>query len=351
MKAIFRADASLLIGTGHIMRCITLAKMLKENGFNIEFICRKHEGNLIEKIISSGFNVHVLEAIESTKLNNKLAHSDWLGASQQQDSNDCIGIIGTENTDWLIVDHYALDEQWHKKLKPYCKKLMVIDDLADRKFDCNIMLNQNLGVQKKDYKNIVPNDCELLLGCDYALLRSEFSKLRDMAIVKRENTQEIKNILISMGGSDSRNITYDILQNLNNNYNIVVALGKNSPHNIMLRNFAKNKKITIIIDADNMAELMLNADLAIGAGGSTSWERCSLGLPTLLYVTAENQKEIAKNLEKIGVVKIVKNLKKDLHDFTCDISFWRSISLDAISLCDGLGVNRVINLLNKLSRT
>ncbi|MBT6471973.1 MAG: UDP-2,4-diacetamido-2,4,6-trideoxy-beta-L-altropyranose hydrolase, partial [Candidatus Marinimicrobia bacterium] len=290
MKAIFRVDASLKMGTGHVMRCLTLAQVLNENGADVEFICRKHEGSLIDKIRSSGFVVHELEVFEETKVDNKLAHSHWLGATQQQDADDCINILKAEKLDWLIVDHYALDEEWQKRLKPCYEKLMVIDDLADKIFDCDVLLNQNLGTQIEDYKNKIPDNCELLLGCNYALLRSEFSDLRERALVRRKNTIEINNILISMGGSDNENITYDILQQLDDRFNIVVVLGSSSMHSDMIAGYAEGKKIKVIIDADNMAELMLEADLAIGAGGSTSWERCCLGLPTLLFVTAENQR-------------------------------------------------------------
>ena len=211
MKVIFRVDASLKMGTGHVMRCLTLAQTLKENGANVKFICRRHEGSLIDKIRSNGFDVHALEVSEEIETDNKLVHSHWLGATQQQDSDECIDVLSSEGVDWLIVDHYALDEDWHCNLKPYYRKLMVIDDLADRKFDCDLMLNQNLDAQPEDYKNKVTGKCKFLLGCDYTLLRTEFSELRERALEKRKTTKKIKNILISVGGSDVHNKTYDIL--------------------------------------------------------------------------------------------------------------------------------------------
>ena len=227
-----------------------------------------------------------------------------------------------KNTDLLIVDSYALDEIWHKQLRPYTKKIMVIDDLADRQFDCDVLLNQNLGTQIEDYKDKVPNDCELLLSCDYALLRPEFSNLREKALIKRKNTKEIKNILISMGGSDITNKTYDILQEVSDDLNIVIILGGLSPHNKMIKNYAKSKNnVKVLVDADNISGLMFDADLAIGAGGSTSWERCCLGLPTLLYVLAENQRKIAENLEQLDAVKIVDNLEVNLQNILNNFLF------------------------------
>jgi len=347
MKVIFRVDASLKMGTGHVMRCLTLAQTLKENGANVKFICRRHEGSLIDKIRSNGFDVHALEVSEEIETDNKLVHSHWLGATQQQDSDECIDVLSSEGVDWLIVDHYALDEDWHCNLKPYYRKLMVIDDLADRKFDCDLMLNQNLDAQPEDYKNKVTGKCKFLLGCDYTLLRTEFSELRERALEKRKTTKKIKNILISVGGSDVHNKTYDILQKIDDDLNTVVILGSLSPHNKMINNYAKDKNIKVIIDADNMAELMFEADLAIGAGGSTSWERCCLGLPTLLYITAENQRMVAENLEKKSAVVMVKNLKDDLKMIINNLAFWKAISKQSQLVCDGMGVKKVQEFLIK----
>ena len=206
MNIIFRVDASLKMGTGHVMRCLTLAQVLKENSANVEFICRKHEGNLIDKIHSSGFNVHELEMLEEIEVGNKLAHSHWLGATQKQDADDCIGILKAEKSDWLIVDHYALDEQWQKRLKPYYEKLIVIDDLADRKHWCNILLDQTFGRQQEDYSALTPEGCELLLGSQYALLRPEFSKWRAYSL-ERRSKPKFKQLLINMGGVDVHNVT------------------------------------------------------------------------------------------------------------------------------------------------
>jgi UDP-2,4-diacetamido-2,4,6-trideoxy-beta-L-altropyranose hydrolase len=242
----------------------------------------------------------------------------------------------------LIVDSYGLGELWHQHLRKFTQKIMVIDDLANRQFDCDILLNQNLGSKKEEYVDKVSESCQLLLGCDYALLRSEFVEFRGEVLAKRQQTKVIKHILISMGGSDSKNLTYEVLQQLDNNFNIIVVLGSVSPHNEMIENYAKNKKnIKVIIDADNMAELMFNADLAIGAGGSTSWERCCLALPTLLFVTAENQRKIVQNLEKLGAVKIVKQLKDDLKILIDNFAFWQEMSQKSQTICDGLGVKKV----------
>ena len=346
MKVLFRVDSSHQMGTGHVMRCLVLADLFKKNGTKVEFICRSHKGNSIDRIISNDFKVYELAAPKNNELEASSQYSQWLGVKQKKDADDCVDLIKLEKVNWVIVDHYGIDEQWHKHIKPYCEKLMVIDDLADRKFDCHLLLNQNLGIEKKYYDNKVPVDCILLLGTKYALLRPEFSRLRYKAIAKRKNTKSVNNIIISMGGSDINNITHSILENIPNNYSVTVVLGKNSPHNKMLKNYIKDKNIKILIDSNNMAELMLDADLAIGAGGSTSWERCCLSLPAFIFLIDENQRMIVKQLVKFGSVKLIENIESitnNLEDIQNNINSWALMSRKSKSICDGLGADRVRN--------
>lgn len=346
MKVLIRVDSSHQIGTGHVMRCLVLADLLKKDGNKVEFICRSQKGDSIYNIISNGFKVYELSAPKDKEYETSSQYSQWLGVKQKKDADDCVNVIRLEKVNWVIVDHYGIDEQWHKHIKAYSEKLMVIDDLADRKFDCHLLLNQNLGIDKSYYENKVPPDCVLLLGTNYALLRPEFSRLRYKAIAKRKSTNSINNIIISMGGSDVNNITHSILENIPNYYNVVVVLGKNSPHNKMLNNYVKDKNIKILIDSNNMAGLMLDADLAIGAGGSTSWERCCLSLPAFIFQMDENQRMIVKHLVKFGSVKLIENvesIKSNLEDFQNNLSSWALMSRKSESICDGLGADRVRN--------
>lgn len=335
MNIVFRVDSSSQIGAGHLMRCITLADELKRKKHQITFVCRELTGNL-----SALINYPVLMLPKNDDFQSDDVYLNLLGVTQIQDAVQTIKVI-PKNVGLLIVDNYALDKTWHKQLRLHVNKIMVIDDLANKQFDCDVLLNQNLDIQKKDYEDKVQNDCELLLGCDYALLRPEFSQLRKQALEKRKNTKVIKNIFVSMGGYDKKNVTYEVLQQLDDNFNVVVVLGKESQHRDMIKHYVKDKNIEIIIAAENMAELMLNADLAIGAGGSSSWERCCLGLPTLLYVTSENQKKVAKSLEQLGAVIIVNNLKDNLQSITSSLIHWRNISEKAQAICDGMGIKRV----------
>jgi UDP-2,4-diacetamido-2,4,6-trideoxy-beta-L-altropyranose hydrolase/UDP-4-amino-4,6-dideoxy-N-acetyl-beta-L-altrosamine N-acetyltransferase len=349
LKVVFRVDASLAMGTGHVMRCLTLAQILKENGSNVEFICRKHKGNLIDKIYSSGFIVHELEVFEETEVDTRLAHSHWLGATYQKDADDCIDILKAEKSNWLIVDHYALDEQWQKKLKPYYEKLMVIDDLADRRHQCDILLDQTFGRQQEDYSTLTHEYCELLLGSQYALLRTEFAKWRSYSI-ERRSAPEFKQLLINMGGVDVDNVTEKVLNelkicNLPNDLHITVVMGGSAPYleNVKSKAITLPYKTEVKVDVGNMAEIMANSDIAIGAAGSTTWERCCLGLPTIQTVIAKNQFFSAETLAHHNIVKLVKEIKETTYLLESSSEWMKSVSSSALEICDGMGSYKVFN--------
>lgn len=351
LKVVFRVDSSLEIGSGHVMRCLTLAQMLKETGADVKFICRKHKGNLIDKIRSSGFVVHELVVSEEIKVDTKLVYSHWLGATQQQDTDACIDIFKSKKIDWLIVDHYALDELWQKRLKPYCEKLMVIDDLADRKHQCDILLDQTFGRQQEDYSELTPKNCQLLLGSKYALLRPEFAKWRSYSLERRSKPQ-FKQLLLTMGGADVDNVTENVLDelkmcNLPNDMNITIVMGGSALHleSVKLKANTLSCKTEVKVDVGNMAEIMANSDIAIGASGSTTWERCCLGLPTIQIVIAKNQITIAKFLAEHGAIKFLQSIKGVSRVINNSINWMLNVSNIARHVSDGLGVKRVSGLL------
>ena len=351
MKVVFRVDASLQMGTGHVMRCLALAQTLKENGVEVEFISRNHKGNLIDKICSNGFVVHELELFEEADIDTRLAHSHWLGGTQRQDAYDCIDLLKAKKPNWLIVDHYALDEQWQKRLKPYYEKLMVIDDLADRKHHCDILLDQTFGRQQEDYSVFIPKDCQLLLGSEYALLRPEFAEWRQYSL-ERRTKPEFKQLLINMGGVDIDNVTEDVLDklklcNLPSDINITVVMGGSSPHleGVKSKAITLPYKTEVKVDVGNMAEIMANTDIAIGAAGASSWERCCLGLPTIQIVIAKNQITIARSLVESGAIKLLKSIGSMSRVINNPTKWMLNVSNIARNVTDGLGVKRVASVL------
>lgn len=363
MKIIFRTDASLQIGTGHVMRCLTLADALKAGGAQCHFICREHPGNLIEQIRQRGFVVSALPAGSEGVVSIASAdikqpnYAAWLGVDWASDAAQTkIGAGGTA-VDWLIVDHYALDVRWEQALRPMCCKLMVIDDLADRPHDCDLLLDQNLGRDARDYSGLVPEDCTVLAGPRYALLRPEFAALRDYSLRRRTILQP-KHLLIAMGGVDQADATGQVLEALKDcalpvGTRITVVMGPHAPwlERIQLLAAQLPQLTEVKVNVHNMAQLMADSDLAIGAAGSTSWERCCLGLPTLIAVLTENQRKGATALEHSGSAKILGDLDaiprtlRSMLSLLMTANELRQISQASCSITDGQGASRVKSAL------
>jgi UDP-2,4-diacetamido-2,4,6-trideoxy-beta-L-altropyranose hydrolase len=309
----FRTDASLQIGIGHLMRCLTLADALRERGVRCIFICREHQGHLISQIRARGFELRALPAPSGAYMltDDQPAHTAWLGVAPTTDAQQTLAALDGITVDWLVVDHYALDARWEKQLRPACRRLLAIDDLADRAHDVDLLLDQNLGRNARDYLGLLPEGCETFIGPVYALLRPEFARLRS-ASLQRRCQPELRHLLVTMGGVDKDNATGQVLQALRHvslpkEARVTVVMGRHAPWLEQIRALAKQMPwaTEVRVDACDMAELIMQADLAIGAAGSTSWERCCLGLPTLMTVLADNQKEAARALENAGAATVV----------------------------------------------
>lgn len=365
MNITFRTDASLQIGTGHVMRCLTLADAMQAAGAQCHFICREHPGNLIAQIRQRGFAVSVLPAATKAHITDEQAvetHSNyaaWLGAEWATDAEQTKVGVGATAVDWLVVDHYALDARWEQTLRPLCRKLMVIDDLADRPHDCDLLLDQNLGRDVRDYSQLVPEDCTVLAGPHYALLRPEFAALRGDSL-RRRAAPQLKHLLLTMGGVDQADATGKVLEALQDcqlpaDLRITVVMGQHAPWLERVQLLAKQMQqpTEVKINVNNMAQLMTDSDLAIGAAGSTSWERCCLGLPTLIVVLAENQRSGAAALEKSGSVKILDSVNAIPHTLRSLLSLL--VTSDALSqlsqksylVTDGQGTSRVKDALSE----
>jgi UDP-2,4-diacetamido-2,4,6-trideoxy-beta-L-altropyranose hydrolase/UDP-4-amino-4,6-dideoxy-N-acetyl-beta-L-altrosamine N-acetyltransferase len=351
MKYIFRADASMQIGNGHVERCLTLAEYLKKSGFDVSFICRELPGNLIEKIIGRGFQVFKLEEPVGTFTDGKLYYSHLLGVSQEEDARQSAKILEEIKPDWLIVDHYALDYQWEGDLRHLCSKIFVIDDLCDRKHDCDYLLDQSLGRKLEHYTGLVESSCKVLVGAQYSLLRPEFALWRDYSL-KRRQTPQFKKLLISMGGTDIENYTADILDqllycNLPNDLTISIILGLNCPNLDSVTEKIKQLGCKVVIkeNIDNMAEIMANSDIAIGAAGTTSLERCCLGVPTIQFITAHNQNFLAENLVKHKAALSLENSESLSSLINVSLEWVNSVSSSAARVTDGTGASKIAEVL------
>ena len=293
-----RADASLDIGAGHVMRCLALADALRERGARCRFICRAYPGNLLDLIRERGHEARALPTTEKNTTND-------------DDAQQSLAALSDTSVDWLVVDHYSLDAGWERRLRAACRRLMVIDDLADRPHDCDLLLDQNLGRNSADYANLVSADCKIFVGPQYALLRPEFASLRSYSLARRASPQ-LEHLLISMGGVDKDNATVKVLDALKDsplpaNCRITVVMGPHAPWLVQVQAKAAQMRwaTEVLVSVQNMAKLMADSDFAIGAAGTTAWERCCLGLPALTIVLANNQEHGARALHVAGAVLLI----------------------------------------------
>lgn len=356
MKVVFRADASLAIGTGHVYRCLTLADTLRSRGAECHFICREHPGNLLTLISERGYLLHSLAVPADALVGQVLAHAQWLGVTQEQDARDCAPLLQQLCPDWLVVDHYALGASWEGVLRAHCGKLLVIDDLADRTHLCDLLLDQNLGRTAHAYQGLVPGHGVVLAGAQYALLRPEFAQLRSYSLQRRSQLAGARQILVSMGGVDLPNATAQVLKvlcdcSLSDDTHVSVIMGSTAPWIEQVKALLQELPFSceVLVNVRDMAQLMANSDLAIGAAGGSSWERCSLGLPTLLVTLADNQLPGAQALHEAkaarwlgGVADISQQLAPAFAEVSAALA---RFNLGAAAVCDGEGAARVASYM------
>ncbi len=355
MKIVFRTDASVQIGTGHVMRCLALADSMRKSGADCIFICRPYPGHLLELIRQRGHKGFALSAEkpsasaapdESSKLTT-FSDMDW-----EIDALNTQSALEKTVVDWIIVDHYELDVRWQQAMRQHCFRIMVIDDLADRIYDCDLLLNQNLGRSIFDYNYRIPQKATTLIGPRFALLRPEFSALRLESLARRRHPQ-LKNLLITLGGTDPHNVTEQVLQALCNcsfltTVNITVVMGAHAPWLDKVQAIALELpyQTKVIVNVADIGRLMVSSDLAIAAAGGTIWELCTLGIPTLTIPIAKNQEAngralaAARATQSIDIFSIEPNLVNffALTKFSDELV---EIQKNASQICDGLGVARV----------
>lgn len=350
MNIAFRVDASSQIGTGHFMRCLTLADALKQRGANVRFISRHLPEHLRNTLTITGHEFVLLDNAQNDSALDELAHAGWLGVSQAQDAADSIRALSDEKWDWLVADHYALDFRWESMLRQATQKILVIDDIADRRHDCDVLLDQNFYADMDiRYSGKVPAHCRLLLGPRYALLRDEFRQLREQA---KPRTGPVKRILIFFGGVDADNYTARAIEALagigSSDLLVDVVIGAQHPHRAQIETACAEQGFPCHVQTSRMAELMLAADLAIGAGGIATWERCCLGLPTLTICVANNQRKQIADAASEGLLyapelkdELIPVIKRHVTALMENNCLRHVISRSGMRSVDGRGVLRI----------
>lgn len=354
MKIAFRVDASADIGTGHFMRCLTLADALKQGGVQSRFISRHMPEHLRCTLNAKGHEFAPLRGIPSENAADDSPYGHWLGVSQAQDATETSHALFGQTLDWLIVDHYALDARWETALRNTTKCILVIDDIADRQHDCDMLLDQNFYADMDTrYIGKVPTHCRLLLGPHYALLREEFRRVREQI---KPRIGPVKHVLVCFGGVDPENYTSRAIEALGNigtgDLHVDVVIGAQHPQREQIETACSDYRFACHVQTSRMGELLGAADLAIGAGGTGIWERCCVGLPTLTICMADNQRKQIADAASEGML-YAPEVRDDLilaisrHvNALIDNGFLRHvISRNGMQAVDGCGVLRVIRNL------
>ncbi|MGY4688932.1 UDP-2,4-diacetamido-2,4,6-trideoxy-beta-L-altropyranose hydrolase [Salibacterium sp. K-3] len=350
MNILIRTDSSFSIGSGHVMRCITLARILIKQGHSIVFVCREYDGSLND-LIASEFQLVTLPYSNEGSSNSNVLHEEWLGKAPYDDARETLHIIEKRNmtVDWIIADHYGIDESWESILRPYVKFILIIDDLADRAHDCDILLDQNFyqNMQHR-YNSLLPDYTLHLLGPRYALLRGEFLK-------EYPSTDE-QSLLIFYGGTDPSNETMKALKALENTsmfQRVDVVVGPSNPNKEYIEEYCNASSYSFHYNIRYMAALMAKADIALCAGGSTTWERYAMGTPGFVTSIAPNQVELCRNAETLGVDRYLGHYnlvsELDIQNAIFDLSSIKERQQTAREIVDGKGAVRVIDYINHLS--
>jgi len=339
---VIRADGNAAMGSGHLMRCLSLAQAWKEAGGIVTLITGCPSKKLLDRFRCETFSVALLEEMYPNS-------QDW----------DKTERVLNEHPDaWVVVDGYHFEQFYYERIKRLGNPLLVIDDMANLKnYHADIVLNQNLNAEFLHY--LCETDANLLLGTRYVLLRREFRRFRGW---NREIPKTCHNLLVSLGGADPYNETLKVLnalENIETNLNIKVVLGATNPNRESVINCApvKNPNIDILEAADNMAELMCQADVAITSGGSTTWELCFLGLPSIQIILARNQEEVACELGKKEVTvnlgwyeDVTENdITVALKELIVNAEARKSMSIKGRSIVDGKGAERVVSAMHSFS--
>lgn len=352
-KVGIRVDGGSTIGMGHIMRCMTIAEAFTQNGIEVIFISKVNEG--INKLIDSGYKVVQLPK-DQVYTDKKLFYGDI--NSLDKEIEEIKKIIENKKIDIMVIDSYNVTYEYLLKIKSYVK-LVYIDDVNKFVYPVDVLVNGNIMAKNLNYEKYSEEEV-LLLGIDYNLIRDEFLDIQTGSMNK-----DVKEIMVTTGGSDPYNLTPSIINTLlqdsffkNIKFNIVVGTGfKNE--DILTEISKHNKNIVLFKNPKKMSEIMVKSDLAISTGGSTLYELCACGIPTIAFIMAENQKEIVNMLSSKGYIESLgwyENLCSHDHilvskvkDLCCDYGKREKLCKYAKSLIDCKGGERVVKEIKLLT--
>lgn len=356
---VFRVDSSSRIGAGHAYRCLHLASRLRLEGVCVHFICRAHSNSLVDLIRERGFDVIELPLRVQSEFAKDSDYAGWLGASMQDEIVDfraALSVFG-KFVKWVVVDHYSLGAEWHRAVRPFAKYLMAIDDLANRHYDVDLFVDHsgNDTVPSR-YRDLLPESCRRLLGPSFAIVNPDFETIDRMGVDGKSGV--INQVFVSFGGYDPCGEVIKAARALQHfDVEVDFAVGRSSFGIDQLRGFCEvESRFRLHVQSSDMVRLMLRADLAIGAAGTSAWERCLAGLPSIVCVLADNQRRAGQDLVSSGAARSVGfHRSSDTNSYvellkvlTTEPQTVRGMAQKARSLIDGLGTERVVASMLRL---
>ncbi|MDP6721588.1 MAG: UDP-2,4-diacetamido-2,4,6-trideoxy-beta-L-altropyranose hydrolase, partial [Pirellulaceae bacterium] len=345
--AVLRADGSTSIGLGHLIRSLTLLQEFHRRGWRVLLATRCEYPNGI-------FDIHpIRELLTGTEVIPVSGNGDLTQA-------ELSSATGEATADLLIVDHYELDREFESGFADTVNLRLVIDDLADRPHDCEILVDSAPGRNIDDYQGSVGPDCQILLGGQFSILRPQFAANRARSLARRRS--DINKILVAPGATDTSNIAVPILRALSElrrggySFAVTVVLSSLAYSCAAVRDIlADTPDWELLVDRNDVAEILIETDLAIGTFGSSCWERACLGVPSIAVVAADNQLTIARDFEASGAaftITMDENIPSRVSELVTELALepngMSGMSASAAVLCDGVGCSRIADAVEKL---
>ena len=333
MHVAIRADASPAIGGGHIVRCLAIGEELVRRGHTITFLTAPGTLDAVPALRDRGFAQEDIPA----------------GASPSETA----ARVASTGADLVLFDHYGLGAEFESMARPIAP-VAVIDDALNRAHDCDILVDPTLNRLPADYAHLLPDLAIALTGTAYAPLRADFRRLRDQAVARRSRAStDATRVFVAFGATDPRGLTIPTTEALLTelpHVELDVLIGPAAPGRETLERLAAaSGRVRALVDPPNLAEIMAEADLAVGASGTMSWERCCLGLPAVVVPVVDNQREIAVALSRFGAAIAIDTKEADLPGrlaagaaaLARDAERRIGMGRLAAKVCDGRGAERV----------
>jgi UDP-2,4-diacetamido-2,4,6-trideoxy-beta-L-altropyranose hydrolase len=341
MLIVFRADATAEIGGGHVMRCLALAREMQRRGADVAFA--SVAGTIAIVPALARFGIPCFDPNQE----------DW--------SNRAARYFGLKQVDIITVDSYSLGYEFERALRHQLCPIAVINDAPTMRHDCDLLVDMTLKRTASEYAGLVPDNCRILAGSFYALIRDEFAALRSVSLTRRRALPELKAVFISLGMTDIGGQTIAVARALLNDNlieRIDVIVGRaTAPYDNLFELEGRESRLRVHVDPPDIAHLMANADIAIGTPGTSSWERCCLGLPSILFVVAPNQTENARILEEAGAALVLRAdhnmtsvIARIIRDYRASPTKLAEMSRQAADICDGTGCYAVGQAIDDLIR-